>query len=92
MLLDILDNLSRLRLSGNLLRMVFWILKECGVPGVPSYEAFRKMQSDLCNKCGTEPTLGQSMLGNIFYVNNLQESIARVRLFPLSIMFNKTKC
>jgi hypothetical protein len=86
MVLDILDNLPHLRLSGNLLRMVFWILKECGVQGVPSYEAFRKMQSDLRDKCGSEPTLGQSMLGNIFYMNNIQESIARVGFSPVSIM------
>ena len=78
MLLDILDNLPRLRLSSNMLRLIFWILKECGVSDVPSYDAFRKMQVGLRKKCGSVPTFSQSMLGNIFYVNDIRESIARV--------------
>ena len=78
MLLDILDNLPCLCVSNNLLKMFLWILKECGIPNVPSYEAFQKMQSNLQALCGTKPTLSQSALGNIFYVNNVQESIKRV--------------
>jgi len=78
MLLDILDNLPRLRLSSNLLKMVFWILKECGVANVPSYEAFRKMQNNLREFCGSEPLLSQSALGNIFYVNDIRDTIKRV--------------
>jgi hypothetical protein len=78
MLLDILDNLPRLRLSSNMLRLIFWILKECSVSDVPSYDAFCKMQSGLREKCGSIPTYSQSMLGNIFYVNDIRESIARV--------------
>ncbi|KAF8874151.1 hypothetical protein CPB84DRAFT_1690343 [Gymnopilus junonius] len=77
MLLDIVDNLPRLRMSANLFRMVLWILKEVGVPNVPSYDAFHKLQTDLRKTCGTNPTKHESMLGNIFYLNSLEDSIAR---------------
>jgi len=78
MMLDIVDNLPRLRMSSNLFRMVLWILKESGLSNVPSYEAFRKMQTDLRKRCGSEPTECKSSLGNIFYVNDIQETVARV--------------
>jgi len=79
MLLDILDNLPRLRLSKSLFSMILWILKECGVPNVPSYDAFHKMQTVLRKCCGSEPQLAKSMLGNVFYINDIRETIARVR-------------
>ena len=78
MLLDIFDNLPRLRLSSNTLKMFLWILKESGVVNVPSYEAFRKIQEKLRKKCGSEPILAQSTLGNVFYLNDIRDSIARV--------------
>jgi hypothetical protein len=83
MLLDILDNLPRLRMSGNLLKMVLWVLRECGVPNVPSYEAFRKMQNNLRGLCGSEPLMSQSTLGNIFYINDIRDTIKRVRCWSI---------
>lgn len=77
MMLDILNNLPRLRISGNLFRMILWLLHEAGVPNVPSYDAFHKLQTTLRKTCGSEPTQCTSSLGNIFYVNDIQESIAR---------------
>ncbi|KAL4256220.1 hypothetical protein AB1N83_012604 [Pleurotus pulmonarius] len=77
MLLDILDNLPRLRMSSNLFRMVLWILKECNVRDVPSYNAFRKMQKSLRETCGSTPTQCISSLGNIFYMNDIRDSVAR---------------
>jgi hypothetical protein len=78
MMLDILDNLPRLRMSSNQFKMVLWIMKESGIVNVPSYDAFRNMQKKLREACGSEPTYCESALGNVFYVNNIQESIARV--------------
>lgn len=78
MMLDILDNLPRLRMSSNLFKMVLWVLKESGHSNVPSYEAFRKMQANLQKKCGSQPAQHNSALGNVFYVNSIPESIARV--------------
>jgi len=77
-MLDIVDNLPRLRMSSNLFRMVLWVLKESGLSNVPSYEAFRKMQTDLRKRCGSEPTECKSSLGNIFYMNDIQEMVAWV--------------
>ncbi|KAL4261149.1 hypothetical protein AB1N83_008369 [Pleurotus pulmonarius] len=77
MLLDILDNLPRLRMSSNLFRMVLWILKECNVRNVPSYNAFRKMQKGLRETCGSTPKQCVSSIGNVFYVNDIRDSVAR---------------
>jgi hypothetical protein len=79
MLLDILDNLPRLCMSSNQLRMVLWLLKEC-VSDVPSYDALRKVQTNLRECCGSIPKAYKSSLGNVFYVNDVRESVARVRL------------
>ena len=78
MLLDVLDNLPRLRMSSNQFKMILWLLKECHVRDVPSFDAFRKMQHGLRGACGTQPTVHKSSVGNIFYVNDVRESVARV--------------
>ncbi|KAJ7902849.1 hypothetical protein B0H14DRAFT_3079952 [Mycena olivaceomarginata] len=77
MLLDILDNLPRLRMSSNQFKMILWILKECKVADVPSYTAFRSMQEGLCGLCGSTPKAYTSSIGNRFFVNDIRESIAR---------------
>jgi hypothetical protein len=59
--------------------MILWLLKECKVKDVPSFGAFRKLQRRLRDTCGTEPTSHTSSLGNIFYVNDVRQSVARVR-------------
>lgn len=44
----------------------------------PSNDRFRKMQLELKVLCGSEPKAHTSSLGNIFYVNDMRDSIARV--------------
>ena len=85
MLLDILDNLPRLRMSSNQFKMILWLLKEAGVAHVPSYTSFRKMQNELRELCGSTPQQHTSSLGNIFYVNDVRESVARVSANSTSI-------
>jgi hypothetical protein len=68
MLLDILDNLPRLRMSSNQFKMILWILKECKVA----------MQEGLRELCGSTPKAYTSSIGNRFFVNDVRESIARV--------------
>ncbi|KZP11281.1 hypothetical protein FIBSPDRAFT_899076 [Athelia psychrophila] len=77
MLLDIIDNLPRLRMSSSQFKMILWTLRESGVKNTPSYSSFRKMQQQLQMLCGSEPKAHVSSLGNIFYVNDIRESIAR---------------
>ncbi|KAF9541558.1 hypothetical protein CPC08DRAFT_803425 [Agrocybe pediades] len=77
MLLDIMDNMPRLRISSNTLRMFLWVLKECNVPNTPSYDAFRKMQHNMHGLIGSEPKMHKSKpLDNVFYVNDIRESVA----------------
>ncbi|KAJ7096589.1 hypothetical protein B0H15DRAFT_774168 [Mycena belliarum] len=77
MLLDILDNLPRLRMSSNQFKMILWILKQCNVANVPSYSTFRKMQTHMRALCGSEPKSYTSSVGNQFFVNDIRETIAR---------------
>jgi hypothetical protein len=79
MLLDVLNNLPRLRMSTSHFKMILWLLKKCGLQDVPSYKAFQKMQEGLRKKCGSEPKLHRSTLGNVFYVNAVRDAVARVR-------------
>lgn len=88
MLLDILDNLPRLRMSNSQLRMTLWVMKESGAKNVPSYEAFRKMQTSLRELCGSVPKSYTSSIGNLFYVNDVRESVARVNPFRCSAAYH----
>ena len=84
MLLDIIDNLPRLCMSSSQFQMILWLLKECHVKNVPSFRAFRTLQHNLRQECGTQPTRHTSSVGNIFYVNNVRESVARVSSYIMS--------
>ncbi|KAK0467036.1 uncharacterized protein EV420DRAFT_1636071 [Desarmillaria tabescens] len=76
-LLDILDNLPRLRLSTSHMQMILWLLREVGAADVSSYQALRKLQAGLREQCGSSPKAYKSGLGNHFYVNDVRDSIAR---------------
>ncbi|OBZ68521.1 hypothetical protein A0H81_11586 [Grifola frondosa] len=52
-LLDMLDNMPRLRLSSDHMKFILWILKEVGVHGVPSFNSFRKRQDQIKKLGGT---------------------------------------
>lgn len=80
MLLDIVDNLPRLRLSSSQFRVILWLLKQCKVKNVPSFDAFRKVQSNLRTVAGSKPTPHKSSLGNVFFTNNVRDTVARVSL------------
>ncbi|KAJ7062516.1 hypothetical protein C8F01DRAFT_986105 [Mycena amicta] len=77
MLLDIIDNLPRLRLSSSHLNIIIWLLKQCGVPNVPSLSSLRKTQAELTNLCGNEPKPYVSTAGNRFFVNDVRDSVAK---------------
>ncbi|KAJ7847525.1 hypothetical protein B0H13DRAFT_2255356 [Mycena leptocephala] len=77
MLLDILDNLPRLRMSSNQLKMILWLLKECRIVNVLHMRPFEKMQDRLRGLCGSEPKAYTSGMGNRFFVNDVRDSISR---------------
>ncbi|EJD42815.1 hypothetical protein AURDEDRAFT_67175 [Auricularia subglabra TFB-10046 SS5] len=73
---DLLDSLPRLRLSDSQLRMILWIMSQCGALNVPSLYKLRQWQKRLQKQCGTETRQHCSSLGNIFYSNNICGTIA----------------
>ncbi|KAJ6618046.1 hypothetical protein B0H10DRAFT_1796038 [Mycena sp. CBHHK59/15] len=76
--LDILDNLPRLRLSSSQFKMILWMMKECGAQDVPSFNAFRSMQKHIRETTGVRSEPHKSDLGNLFYVNDVRDLIAKV--------------
>lgn len=69
-MLDLLDNLPRLRLSDDQLKAIIWVMRECCTPNVPSFSALRKMQASLTKQVDIIPQLHTSLLGNHFYMNH----------------------
>lgn len=76
--LDILDNLPRLRLSSSQMKMILWIMRECGARDVPSFQAFRKMQTHVRDLCGVKTDPSTSDLGNVFFTTDVRDLISRV--------------
>ncbi|KAF8147592.1 hypothetical protein K438DRAFT_1910535 [Mycena galopus ATCC 62051] len=85
-MLDMLDNLPRLRLSDDHLKAIIWVMKECGTPNVPSFYALRKMQAKLLfetstwseivtRAVGLKPKHHTSVLNNQFYMNHPNDLI-----------------
>ncbi|KAJ7887199.1 hypothetical protein B0H13DRAFT_1627546 [Mycena leptocephala] len=75
--LDILDNLPRLRLSSSQLKMILWIMDACGARDVPSFNKFRAMQKHIRKMVGVRSEAHKSSLGNLFYVNDIRDLIAK---------------
>ncbi|KAJ7918581.1 hypothetical protein B0H13DRAFT_2434969 [Mycena leptocephala] len=75
--LDILDNLPRLRLSSSQLKMILWIMDACGARDVPSFNKFRAMQKHIRKTTGVRSEAHKSGLGNLFYVNDIRDLIAK---------------
>ena len=76
-MLDMLDNLPRLRLSDDHLRTIIWVMKECGTPCVPTFGHLRKVQEALKTEFRLDPEHHISSTGSHFYMNH------SVKLFGL---------
>lgn len=68
--LDILDNLPRHKVSNSIMQFVITILKNCGVPDVPSFKKLRKVQKELANRHGIKQHQFQNPSGEDIYVND----------------------
>ena len=77
-LLDAVDNLPRLRISDSLMGVFLWVLRKAGVRDVPSLTSLREIQSHLHAESGIPTHRCESAQGNIFFMNDVREMIARV--------------
>jgi hypothetical protein len=78
-ILDLLDSMPRLHLSGAVMKAILWALKELGVPDVPSFRQLRGVQSALAQRINVSPSRHESAMSNIFYQNSLGALLALVR-------------
>ena len=78
-LLDLLDNLPRLRLSDEHLKMIIWVMKEAGTPEVPSFAALRAKQTELTKTLHIQTKRHVSPMGTVFYANGPAETFRLVR-------------
>ncbi|KAF7296426.1 hypothetical protein HMN09_01113000 [Mycena chlorophos] len=69
-LLDILDNLPRLRISSSLMRVFLWMLREAGASDVPSFDRLRATQKKIRAEAGIPSIPCLSPLGNVFFMND----------------------
>ncbi|KAJ7083339.1 hypothetical protein B0H15DRAFT_785013 [Mycena belliarum] len=69
-MLDLLDNLPRLRLSDDHLKAIIWVMRECKTPNVPTFSSLRKKQAAMMRDIGIESQHHTSSLGNHFYMNH----------------------
>ncbi|KAJ6550905.1 hypothetical protein B0H10DRAFT_2379451 [Mycena sp. CBHHK59/15] len=76
-LLDILDNLPRLRISNSLMRVFLWILKEAQCKNVPSFDHLRRVQKQIRADSGIPSIPCKSPLGNVFFMNDPRAIIAQ---------------
>ncbi|KAJ7078983.1 hypothetical protein C8R43DRAFT_1092894 [Mycena crocata] len=82
-LLDIMVNLPRCRFTGVQMSLIIKFARDLGVPDVPSLKALRNIQQSLQSSCGGGPTRIASTQGNIFYMNDILDTIARDLANPL---------
>ncbi|KAI0309778.1 hypothetical protein OF83DRAFT_1179230 [Amylostereum chailletii] len=82
-LLDILDNLPRMRISSSLMRVILWILKESGVRNVPSLYHLRQAQASLRRFSSVPTHQFKSAHGNVYYMNDVRTLVAKDYSNPL---------
>ncbi|KAJ7193966.1 hypothetical protein GGX14DRAFT_378462 [Mycena pura] len=76
MLLDVMDNFPRCRFTSAQMSLIIQFAKNLGVPNVLSIKGLRNIQQSLQSSCGPTPSRIQSMQGNIFYMNDIRDTIA----------------
>ena len=80
-----LDSLPRLRISNSIMRAFLFVLKEAGVPDVPSLDTLRRRQVQLRKEAAVPTQRHVSNHGNIFYANDICQQVAKV---AISSFFN----
>ncbi|KAJ3786078.1 hypothetical protein GGU10DRAFT_420697 [Lentinula aff. detonsa] len=82
-MLDMLDNLPRLRLSDDHLKAIIWVMRECGTPNVPFFSELRRTQKRLASELNLCPEHHVSSLGNHFFMTHPSKLFAMDWANPL---------
>jgi hypothetical protein len=77
-LLDLLDNIPRLRLSTEHLKLIMWIMEEAGCPHIPTFSKLRTTQQQLQKVCSVQSHQYHSSQGNVFEMLDIPQLIGRV--------------
>ncbi|KAG8740925.1 hypothetical protein FRC10_003540 [Ceratobasidium sp. 414] len=82
-LLDLLDNIPRLRLSTEHLKLIMWVMEEAGCSNMPKFSWLRQVQQELRTVCAI--TLHQycSSRGNYFEMLDIPQLIGQDFSNPL---------
>lgn len=78
LLTDLLFNSPRMKFSRAQQKAVLSWGKQLGAQDVPSQSQFTSMQKDLLEKVGDPTSRKRSSRGNIYYLNEIGDSIAKV--------------
>ncbi|KAH9920179.1 uncharacterized protein B0H18DRAFT_881265 [Fomitopsis serialis] len=91
-MLNLLDSLPRLRLSDDHMKVIIWVMRQCGTPNVPAFTALRSTQDRLTRELGVKTTHHRSSQDNEFYANGPSSTFrldwsnplvrAHMRLYP----------
>ncbi|CAE6444763.1 unnamed protein product [Rhizoctonia solani] len=76
-LLDLLDNIPRLRLSTEHLKLIMWVMEEAGCHNIPTFNKLRSTQQQLRNICSVQSHQYQSSKGNVFDMLDIPQLIGR---------------
>ncbi|KAJ6615369.1 hypothetical protein B0H10DRAFT_2220401 [Mycena sp. CBHHK59/15] len=69
-LLNILDNMPRLRVSSSLMRIFLWMLRESGAKDMPSFDRLHQVQMEIRAEYGIPSIPCKSPLENVFFIND----------------------
>ena len=65
------------------MKIFLWGLKECGASNVPSFALLRRVQEKLRKQVATPTRMFKSVLGNVFWVNDLVHLVGKDFSNPL---------
>lgn len=78
--MDILNHLPRSTFSDKQLELLCWMLEINGVDNVPSVKQMKAQQTGLQERIGLKTIEKSGAFGHPYFVNDLGEIIAQVRL------------